>query len=254
MELSAAFSTSLSRRPLPELIAERIVAAIAAGVFTPGDRLPSEPQLAKQMSVGRGSLREALAKLQDAGIVEIVRGRGAFVREPVGDDSRLRFAVWSRAESTQVTQLLEARIGLESTAAGLACERADALDLEALATACAEHEKAHRAGDLTAMVETDEHFHNMLVACAHNEVVSDLYRTLVPGLKEFRQQLLSREGAERRSTHDHARIVAAVIDKDHSAARKGVVAHLWPMYAEVVAAATGGGQNPTYEGAEIFVD
>ncbi|MBB5915678.1 GntR family transcriptional repressor for pyruvate dehydrogenase complex [Nocardia transvalensis] len=254
MELSGAFATSLSRRPLPELIAERIVAAIAAGVLTPGDRLPSEPQLAKQMSVGRGSLREALAKLQDAGVVEIVRGRGAFVREPAGDDSRLRFAVWSRSESSEVTQLLEARIGLESTAAGLACDRADPGDLEALGVACDEHEKAHRSGDLTAMVDTDERFHTALVDCAHNAVITDLYRTLVPGLKEFRQQLLSREGAERRSTHDHARIVAAVADKDHSAARRGVVAHLWPMYAEVVAAATGGDGVADYDGAEIFVD
>lgn len=183
MELSAAFSTSLSRRPLPELIAERIVAAIAAGVLAPGDRLPSEPQLAKQMSVGRGSLREALAKLQDAGVVEVIRGRGAFVREPPTDDSRMRFALWSRAESARVTQLLEARVGLESTAAGLACERADPADLTSLAAACADHEEAHRTGDLAAMVVTDEEFHRRLVACAHNDVVADLYRTLTPGLK-----------------------------------------------------------------------
>ncbi|WP_328394522.1 FadR/GntR family transcriptional regulator [Nocardia sp. NBC_00416] len=253
MELSAAFSTSLSRRPLPELIAERIVAAIAAGVLAPGDRLPSEPQLAKQMSVGRGSLREALAKLQDAGVVEVIRGRGAFVREPPTDDSRMRFALWSRAESARVTQLLEARVGLESTAAGLACERADPADLTSLAAACADHEEAHRTGDLAAMVVTDEEFHRRLVACAHNDVVADLYRTLTPGLKEFRRQLLSREGAERRSTHDHARIVAAVTEKNYDAARKGVIAHLWPMYSEMVAAAAGGDYTPGYDGAEIFI-
>lgn len=253
MDLAEAFSSSLSRRPLPELIAERIVAAIAAGVIAPGDRLPSEPQLAKQMNVGRGSLREALAKLQDAGIVTVIRGRGAFVCEPDESDSRLEFARWSRAESEQVTLLLEARISLESTAAGLACDRATESDLAGLANACADHEEAHRSGDLAAMVTTDEVFHAAIVVCAHNSVIANYHAALTPGLKEFRRQLLSREGAERRSTVDHRNIVDAIEQKNHAAARSAVVAHLWPMYSEMVSVADDGGDMTTYGGAEAFI-
>ncbi|WP_424937134.1 MULTISPECIES: GntR family transcriptional regulator [Bacteria] len=58
--------------------------AIASGRFRPGDRLPSEHQLCDELSVSRTSVREAMAKLEKAGIISRQQGKGAFVEPPHG--------------------------------------------------------------------------------------------------------------------------------------------------------------------------
>lgn len=252
---SEPFVESLSRRPLPDLIAERIMAAILNGQLQPGERLPSEPTLARQMQVGRTSLREAIGKLQMMGAVEVVRGRGTYVRQPSEDDPTVRFARWSSQEAFEVAEVLEARIGLEVTAAGLACARATDEDLSRFEEACIEHERAYIAQDLDEMVRTDEVVHSELISICHNNVVTQMYAPIVPRFKDFRRQMMSRSGTGRRSTHDHFQIHAAMVKGDPAAARQAVVAHLWTLYKEILATATADIQkkNPGYEGHEIFI-
>src|SRR5262249_13254126 len=85
----------IAQRRLPELIAEQIVGVIRNTPLQPGDRLPPEVELARQVGVGRTSVREALQKLQTLGIVEVIRGRGVFVSEPSVDDGHQAFTRWS---------------------------------------------------------------------------------------------------------------------------------------------------------------
>src|SRR3954454_9291438 len=69
-----------------EHIADRLVTALALGEFVPGQRLPSERDLAAMLGVSRTNVRDALHQLADAGYVRTQRGRagGAFVRESWG--------------------------------------------------------------------------------------------------------------------------------------------------------------------------
>ena len=68
-------------RPLQryEQIAERLAADIRSGLLAPGERLPSERELARALEVSRASVREALAALQLRGVVETRAGAGTFV-------------------------------------------------------------------------------------------------------------------------------------------------------------------------------
>jgi DNA-binding FadR family transcriptional regulator len=61
---------------------ERLLQAVRLGVVAPGERLPSERDLASRLGVGREKVREGLAALVDAGYLEVRRGRygGTFVR------------------------------------------------------------------------------------------------------------------------------------------------------------------------------
>lgn len=223
----------LSRRPVPDVIAERITALIAAGSLRPGDRLPSEPALAGQLGVGRSSLREAIRKLQTLGVVEAKRGTGTFVREPPEGDPTLRFLRWRAEEGFAIAEVLEARIGLEVVAAGLACLRSTADDLEVLDQRNVEHEAAHVAGDLAAVVRTDQWLHAALIRAAHNEVLEQLYAPLVGRLVEFRRRTLALAGMPERSVTDHRRVIAAIRARDPAAARQEVVRHLGTLYREV---------------------
>src|SRR6266699_2124301 len=69
-------------QPIPRYvqIANRIRRDVSAGTYLPGSRLPSEDVLARMFGVSRGTLRQALAALSRAGVVQTVPGHGSFVR------------------------------------------------------------------------------------------------------------------------------------------------------------------------------
>lgn len=66
-------------------IEEVLAREIRARIYKPGDRLPTEADLAARFQVNRHTLRRAMATLQEAGLVRIEQGRGTFVQEAVVD-------------------------------------------------------------------------------------------------------------------------------------------------------------------------
>lgn len=69
----------LDKRPLPQIMADKIIDLIESKKLLPGERLPSEQELMKELNVGRGTIREAIKSLVSRNIVEIRRGVGTFV-------------------------------------------------------------------------------------------------------------------------------------------------------------------------------
>ncbi|MCT8998835.1 phosphonate metabolism transcriptional regulator PhnF [Chelativorans intermedius] len=81
--------------PLWRFIADSVGREIAQRVYAPGDRLPTETELAQRFGVNRHTVRRAVASLQDQGLVRIEQGRGTFVQEDVVDyplSRRTRFS------------------------------------------------------------------------------------------------------------------------------------------------------------------
>src|SRR5688572_32774527 len=68
--------------PLYHQLATSLSAAIAEGRFKPGERLPSEPELARRFGVTRPTVRQATRLLAERRLVEAKRGSGTFVRTP----------------------------------------------------------------------------------------------------------------------------------------------------------------------------
>ncbi len=121
----------VSTQRLYRLIADQIAAKIAAGEFTPGNRLPAERELADRLQVSRSSIREALIALEIGGYVEIRVGSGVFVAKPKEDGS---YAVDTSASEAGKTagggnnlgafELLETRMLFEPECAALAAQHA----------------------------------------------------------------------------------------------------------------------------------
>ena len=134
-----------TRRAFEE-ICDRIRAQIAAGTLRPGDKLPAERELALQLGVGRNALREALRSLEIAGIVRLQKGAkgGAFIQ--AGDASRMNEVVRDMLSlgSISVAELTESRVHIQDLVVRLACERATAADLDALAANIDRTERGHR--------------------------------------------------------------------------------------------------------------
>ena len=229
------FLKSIAQRRLPDVIAEQIVEGIRREALMPGDRLPTEQELARQLGVGRTSVREGLQKLQTLGIVEVRKGRGAFVASQTKDDARDAFSRWTAEHAFAIEELIEVRLALEAQAAGLAAARANEAQIAEIEKWQAEHRAA--GDDLTKIVRSDERFHEAVFEASGNRMLATLYGELIPEVLEFRQKTLALPWAPKRSIKGHAEIVKAIRNRDSRAARSAMIDHLWVLYGEVHEAA-----------------
>jgi DNA-binding GntR family transcriptional regulator len=92
---------STPRRSLRHSIADLLRERVVAGEFGAGDRLPSEPELARELGVSRSSLRAAITLLEEDGLVWRRHGSGTYVtdRPPLRNDLSRNFGVSSMIES-----------------------------------------------------------------------------------------------------------------------------------------------------------
>ncbi|MEU6555882.1 FCD domain-containing protein [Streptomyces sp. NPDC046915] len=215
--------------PLVEQAAQRLRAQITGGHWPVGTRLPGETTLAKELGVGRSTVREALRALAGAGLVRARHGAGVFViaTEPAEDwPTRLRRA--------QVSDVYEVRTAVEVQAARLAARRRTPQDVTAIEAALAGR-RAAAAADDTAFVDADIAFHAAVVAAAHNPVLTDLFTEFTPVLRAGLVDLLALTGvrAEDPNTGDdaHEALLRAVADGDADTAARVLHAELEDPFA-----------------------
>jgi DNA-binding FadR family transcriptional regulator len=220
------FSSIHSANPLEETMA-RIVGAIKARLLSPGDRLPSERDLAVQLGVSRSTLRIALQNLVQAGWLEVRRGRsgGAFVaRWPLMPSPRRLPEVLTRHREG-LPALLDYRRAVESAAAAFAAERAsldEIAELETLTGAIDGREtdfEAYRAGDAR--------FHIGIAYAAHSprllEAVTEVQSAMTEVLDVIIYHSVQVLG---HSTDYHWRILDAIRIRDGEGARRSMLDHV----------------------------
>lgn len=172
----------LSPRPSVSVgaaLADRIVTAIAVGEFQPGQRLPSERDLAARLGLARSSVRDALARVARLGMLDIRRGRsgGAYVTTQWTRDvaSSVRATLephWSELEAA-----FDMRRLIESLVAATAAERHDSDDRREILGALDDYESAP---DLAAAQRADLRLHHAIAKAAKN-----------PRLLQLRDELLA---------------------------------------------------------------
>lgn len=115
-----------------ELVVDQVRRAIHLGRFLPGDKLPPERELARQLGVSRTTVREAVRVLEDEGLVESRRGAtgGLVVLKPGWTDQALRKTV--REHLNAIREVFDYRTAVECAASGLAAERRTKADVAML--------------------------------------------------------------------------------------------------------------------------
>ena len=160
---------------LSDVIVEQIADAVRNGSLKPGDKLPTEATLGRELGVGRTTVREGLQKLQAYGIVEVKKGLGAYISQPRADDPIEAFSKWSSANAMEIEDLVEARIALEVLSAGLAALRGSDEEFVALRHLASDHAAAGRRNDIAGLVQTDESFHETIFHASGNGVLQRIY-------------------------------------------------------------------------------
>ena len=208
-------------------IVEQIKARIRDGRLAPGDQLPPERDLTRQLGVSRVSVRDALRILEATGLVEVKVGArgGAFVTAPAphlvgeGIADMLRLADVTSAEVT------EARLVFELAMLPLACERTDDEDLAALEEICDRAEAAYAAGAYDVALSAE--FHTRLAGCAHNTAIS-LFAEVLHGplLRSLARAKLADPAAGGAGLLEHRALVEAIRARDAEQARAIMAEHV----------------------------
>jgi GntR family transcriptional repressor for pyruvate dehydrogenase complex len=148
-------------------VARRLAQAITLGLLLDGERLPAETQLASQFGVSPVTLREALAELREAGLVETRRGRrgGSFIHAPDGAQAAQLTARLRQLSLHELRDIGDHRAAVAGAAARLAAQRALAGDVATLR----EHVGRLRAADtLTERRRADARIHIEIAAVAQS--------------------------------------------------------------------------------------
>ncbi len=202
---------------------------IRAGQLQAGDKLPTEAAIMGEFDVSRTVVREAISKLQAAGLVETRHGIGTFVLGP-GDGPSFKITPEQFSTLQDVIAVLELRIGLETEAAGLAAQRRTDANLAALRRALDAVIAAVEAGQDS--VAADFQFHLEIARATQNSHFVDLMATLgAQIIPRARLEPSVDMGAERlaymrRVNAEHESILDAITSQDAESARAAMRTHL----------------------------
>lgn len=198
-------------------VLEAIADYIAKQKILPGDRLPTERELAERLRVGRSTIREALNRWQALGIIEKRQGSGSYLRLPVRRDvTHITLALNIEKEALQLTH--ELRRALDTEAAALAAARATDADLRELESRLERLEQAqHRYGRAP---DEDWEFHLAIYRCTQNPLFEQILTHMWPHFHRFFERPLGIEGFSRRSFELHRRLYQAIAEHDPKLARE----------------------------------
>lgn len=219
--------TRLTADRLSDRLAARLLARVELGELTPGDRLPTEQQLAETHGVSRTVVREAVHQLRSQGVLVSRQGSGVYVATPAPNKS-LAFDPQVLGSLTAVVQIVEVRRALEGEIAALAAERASRAQIASMRRALRGIEQAVAAGG--DGVDEDLVFHRTVADASCNPQFSRLLGFLEQYLREAMRVTRDNEarhpdfGAAVRK--EHQAIFDAIAARDADAARQLATRHM----------------------------
>jgi GntR family transcriptional repressor for pyruvate dehydrogenase complex len=168
---------AIKRNSAPELVMQEILNSIVSGELKPGDRLPPERELTKMFDVGRSTVREATSALALMGCLEMLPGRGTFLKEDFQPTSPFSMKLSDIQAAANICDLIEIREILEFNAVKLAARRADANHIRRIKENLAKMKEAVR--NVQEFSEYDFDFHISIARATGNEMIYEMMTWIV---------------------------------------------------------------------------
>lgn len=208
-----------------ELVVKQFQDLLDRGELRPGDILPGEIELAKSFGIGRSHVREAIKIFQLYGIFRPVQGVGTVVND-LGVDSIneyvTRMVQFGRRD---FKELVDARALIEPFNAYHAALNATEDDLRNIGSVLGRLDKTIASGVFD--VELECAFHLEIARAAHNRILENTIRAILPGLMTLLNEMdMTREERYRDSNEEHRLLFAALTRRDAAAAEEAMRAHM----------------------------
>lgn len=206
---------------LYRLVANRIQELIVEQKIKPGERLPSERDLAITLKVSRASLREALLALELGGVIEVRGGSGVYVSDAPDLDAGLLEG------GPGPFEVLSARRLIESEVAAIAARVATDGAIDVILNAVLEMERDH--ANQAGKEQADRNFHMAIARATGNSALVGAMHYLWEQRGRLWHKLkehFETEQLRQETLTDHRRILEAIAAHDPAAARRAMRAHL----------------------------
>jgi len=217
----------------PPLLHHTVQEAIKDYILTnrlrPGDSLPSENELARQLGVGRNSVREAVKSLDSLGVLEARRGSGLFIRDFSVDPVIESLSYGALFELRELAELFEVRRVLESGMIEAAMAVMTEADYPPLRALIASMEAHSQRGDLSS--DDDRAFHHALFAGTGNATLLSLLDAFWLTYQKAAAHADLGTADPVQTYRNHAAILDAVLAGDVEGARAALLHH----YADITA-------------------
>ena len=188
-----------------ELMREKVI----TGEWAQGSHL-KDSELATLLGISATPVREALRKLASEGLVEAIPYRGTFV---------------TSFSPAQVIELLDVRLGLELMAVEASLATLCQGELDNMEAALDAFDEAVQGGKLTAVLEADMAFHDLLVRSSHNSILGELYRQL-SGRVQMLMAIADLGGRMATGNTEHREILQALCRRDRGGVEAALRKHL----------------------------
>jgi DNA-binding FadR family transcriptional regulator len=214
---------TVKRAKIRDVVARRLKDYIADELLQPGDRLPTETELASRFGVNRLSLREATKALEFLGILDARPGRGLTVGRIDIDRVIDHLGFHPALHDISPDELIDTRVVVETgvlpfVARRMRDDRAIYARLKAI------NEELRAARSLRKFVELDIEFHHELMSSSGLSPLAAFSDMLVVFFRRFRESVKRAEW--QRGVESHARILDALRSGNVSAANKRLRSHI----------------------------
>ncbi len=205
-------------------VVEYVRGLISSGALRPGDRLPPERELARELKISRSSLRAGIGFLSAMGVLKSRHGAGTFVSSgpPALDSSSL--TVLGALHNFLPWQMFEARQVIEASVASLAAERATDEHIAELAEEVAEMYAA--LTDPHEYLIHDVRFHRTIARASGNPILGALMETITSNLYDTRRLTAANSKDLKESAEMHREIYRAIRSHNSHQAKLAMEQHL----------------------------
>jgi GntR family transcriptional regulator, transcriptional repressor for pyruvate dehydrogenase complex len=210
--------------PTAEQVLDQIRDLIARGELHPGDRLPAERDLAKQLGISRPSLRAGLRMLVAMGLLRARHGSGTYITDGPPALGSEQLSLLAELHGFTFDQMFEARRVLEAQIAGLAAERATAEQLAAI---------ADEVSNMYATLDQPQKylihdilFHRAIAAASQNPILATVVEMVSSVMYDRRRETIGRAHDFKESIEMHERVYRAIRAHHPDDARAAMDEHL----------------------------
>ena len=215
---------------LSSAVVRQVELLILRGILRPGERLPPERELAERLGVSRPSLREAIAELQESGLLSTRRGAGVYVAEVLGSAFAPALVDLFGRHDQAVFDYLSFRRDMEALAAERAARNASDTDLAVIQAIFDKMERAETRRNPEEEARIDAQFHLAIIEASHNVVMLHMMRSMYDLLRGgvfYNRQIMFKNPSRREALlAQHRAINTALQARDPGGARAAIEAHL----------------------------
>lgn len=203
--------SAIEKISTPELVVRELLENIKNGDLKPGDKLPSERDLAGSFGVSRSSVREAVSAMVLVGYLEVTQGKGIFLRKDIPSPYILSSSLGEILDAYWTLDMIETRQIMECSIVKLAVQRCDKSDLIKLHEMIDKMDKS--INDMEAFYKADFEFHRSICDMAKNPVMSEMVKIIISKTHDHYMKFMPDALCEPGQAVDTARSIVESIEK-----------------------------------------